>query len=150
MVGVDWSTSPKRHPYHTHTGFVTLVINLINRINSVNQRCCRHHQCCQHHRLILNISLYCTGSSESRACVRFCTTLRWRYWAKKANKVANITFHKPANQEIGKIKRQVFAFWQVQISIYLVLVNLAKKNHNHGPSDQILTLLATHFFSPNF
>ena len=36
LVGVGFNTRPKLHPCHTHTGFVTLIINLIN------QRCSQH------------------------------------------------------------------------------------------------------------
>ena len=62
LIGVDVSISPNRHPCHTHTGFVTFVVNAINPINE---------RCCQRHRLTVDISLYCRGSRESRAGVRF-------------------------------------------------------------------------------
>ena len=38
-----------------------------------------------------------------------CTTLRWRYWAKIAKKIANITFHKLANEkQNGKTHKKNF------------------------------------------
>ena len=156
MVGVDLSTSPKRHPCHTHTGFVTLVINLINR------RCCSHHRCYQHHRLTLDISLYCMGSREIRFSGGECggktslegnnsssicyvtflvyfftrrravwATFRWRYCGLKKQikyQVANITFHKLANKAVGKNSNKTLASFLIlgQVQFFRKLVNLAK------------------------
>ena len=117
LVGCDWSTNPKRHPCHTDTGFVI-------HVNPINQ------QCYQHHRLTPDISLHRRGSRESSGGV---FTLRWRCRAKKANQIASLSINLPTKRYGNSPQKKVgqgfsyFVFWQVRISIFRTLANLAKK-----------------------
>ena len=123
LVGVHLSTSPKRRPCRTHTGFVTLVIN------PINQRCCKLHQCCQHHRPTLDISLYCRGSCDSSAGVWFVLPCVGVSGLKQESKMVKITLYNLANEAARKIRTKKLAscllFWQAQISRNLPV--LAKK-----------------------